>query len=163
MLRPQIRASLMTITVAAALTAIASPALAQPALPAKGFATQGVRPSPVAVRPPARPSRPIIQNAYLGSVLPFYGYAYRQTVIIERNAPGPAATQLIINTIPTIVGIRRPPEAQPLIYRIGDGGGARLVNRGMREHRLAEHSRMRQARSGAAAPDAGGARFILVR
>ncbi|MCX7326372.1 MAG: hypothetical protein NTZ14_18565 [Hyphomicrobiales bacterium] len=160
MLRLTFCASLIAMTIAAIA---ATPAVAQPPPRAKGFATQGVRPPPVTVRPPARPSRPVIQNAYLGSVLPFYGYAYGQTVIIERNPPAPAATQLTINTIPTVVGIRRPPEAQPLIYRIGDGGGARLVNRGMRERWLAERSSMRQARSGTAAPDTSGARIIVVR
>ncbi|MCX7342239.1 MAG: hypothetical protein NT037_17355 [Hyphomicrobiales bacterium] len=163
MLRVKFCASLMSLSIAAILAEAATPAAAQPGLRAKGFSAQGVPPPPVAVRLPGRPVRPIIQNAYLGSVLPFYGYAYGQTVIIERNAPAPAAMQLTINTIPTVVGIRRAPEAQPLIYRIGDRGGPRLVNRGMRERWLAEHSRMRQARSGSAAPDTSGARIIIVR
>lgn len=173
MLRLKLCAPLIATVSAAFVTGLVTPASAhQPQRP-RAFASAAVRPVPaVAVRPPARPARPIIQNAYLGSVLPYYaygyGYGYGRPVVIERTVipqQQSGNSQLTINTIPVVVGIRRAPEAQPLIYRIGDERAPRVTDRSMRDRWLAEHNQMRRPRSGMgpAGPEAFGPRIIVVR
>lgn len=104
---------------------------------------------------PALPARPVI----VGYPLPAYpvlGWE-RQVIVTERPTPHPANVTVTINPVPVVMGIRRPPEAAPVIYRIADQSEGRL----MRHH---QHRRMAPAAGiHQLQPDTTTPRVVIVR
>jgi hypothetical protein len=105
--------------------------VARPAMPAmhRRMAASPFGPNPVFSSLPG----PVFFNGVYGA---------GQTLLLE-PAASTRSINLTINRIPVVLGIRRAPEAAPLIYRIEQGGG---------RHHGAAHRSMAHARR--SAPDA---------
>jgi hypothetical protein len=97
-----------------------------------GFAgAAAIRPARPVVRPVA-PVRPVL----VGYPQPFFPYYGSGRAMIVGNSPAASVPQdvtVTINPIPVVVGIRRAPEAAPVIYRIAEG----------REYRRLRHQEQR--------------------
>lgn len=105
--------------------------VARPAMPAmhRHMAASPFGPNPVFSSFPG----PVFFNGVYGA---------GQTLLLLEPAASTRTINLTINRIPVVMGIRRAPEAAPLIYRIEQGGG---------RHHGAAHRSMAHARRSAPA------------
>jgi hypothetical protein len=90
--------------------------LPQPSL-LPGRAAPAVAPRFVAVRPLRRPP-PAFVPGFAGGFVPVF--ATRPVVVVREVAPQPVSQQITISRLTVAPGIRRAPEAAPVIYRIDD-------------------------------------------
>jgi hypothetical protein len=111
------------------------------------------------MRPVVRPAVPV-QPIYVGYPQPVFPvYESRRAIVID-NGPPPGAVQNVtvtVNPVPVVVGIRRAPEAVPVIYRIAEGRAYHRMRR--QEYRQIAPS----AGVHHAAPDTTTPRIIIVR
>jgi hypothetical protein len=91
-----------------------------------------------------------------GPFLPYYR-PVRTIFVGGPSAEPPRSVTVTVNTFPTVVGIRRAPEAAPVIYRIEDS---------RTDRRMRQHERRRMAPSAGVhhvSPDTTTPRIIVVR
>lgn len=122
---------------------------------------------PVAVAPVAvRPNRPVVRQVvarrpvFIGVPQPFFPIAgYARTVLVQQVPAGPVLQdgEVTINRIPVVMGIRRAPEAAPVIYRIGDGRDGR-AERHEGRRRMSPSARVHHV-----VPDTTTPRIVVVR
>lgn len=118
----------------------------------------------------ARPSRPIVRPVapirpiYVGYQQPLFPY-YGPTrpIVVDHGpyTPAPPNVTVTLNPVPVVVGIRRAPEAAPVIYRIADGRDGDRIHRQGRHHerrRMAPSAGVHQLE-----PDTTTPRIVVVR
>lgn len=159
------RHSFYCLAAGLSLTLGASMAEAAPAMhrfgPGPTVKAPAMRPSPDRPRV-HRPLRPIV-NTGLGPLLPLYWQP--QTVFLgSEDGSATRTVNLNINRVPVVLGIRRPPEAAPVIYRINPHHDA--VDSRIRDRAMADAAR----RAGRAGPgirqmgeDTTSPRIVVVR
>lgn len=114
----------------------ATGSLAGPGHSHQRAALAAVSPNPIGVR--ARSSLPIarppvaVRPVFIGSSVPFFPYSrpVRTVFVDSSTSTQPRSVTVTVNTIPVVLGIRRPPEAAPEIYRIEDGRDGQRLRHG---------------------------------